>query len=82
MEAKILDLGAINGQISVQIVRKNIKNIHLKVFRSLEVVLSVPMNITTEWIDSFLEGHVEWIDGQCDAAGNDLGRAGAIARSQ
>lgn len=64
MEAKILDLGAINGQISVQIVRKNIKNIHLKVFRSLEVVLSVPMNITTEWIDSFLEGHVEWIDGQ------------------
>ena len=64
METKILDLGAINGQVSVQIVRKNIKNIHLKVFRSLEVVLSVPMNVTTEWIDSFLEGHVEWIDGQ------------------
>lgn len=51
MEAKILDLGAINGLVSVQIVRKNIKNIHLKVFRSLEVVLSVPMNVTTEWID-------------------------------
>ena len=64
MEAKILDLGAINGLVSVQIVRKNIKNIHLKVFRSLEVVLSVPMNVTTEWIDSFLDGHIEWIDCQ------------------
>lgn len=64
MEAIILDLGAINGLVSVQIVRKNIKNIHLKVFRSLEVVLSVPMNVTTEWIDSFLDGHIEWIDCQ------------------
>lgn len=61
MEAKILDLGVINGQVSVQIVRKNIKNIHLKVFRSLEVILSVPMNVATEWIDSFLDSHVEWI---------------------
>lgn len=64
MEAKILDLGAINGQVSVQIVRKNIKNIHLKIFRSLEIILSVPMNVTTELIDSFLDGHVEWIDRQ------------------
>lgn len=64
MEAKILDLGAINGLVSVQIVRKNIKNIHLKVFRTLEVILSVPMNVTTEWIDSFLDGHIEWIDCQ------------------
>ncbi len=64
MEAKILDLGAINGLVSVQIVRKNIKNVHLKVFRTLEVVLSVPMNVTTEWIDSFLDGHIEWIDCQ------------------
>ena len=64
METKILDLGAINGQISVQIIRKNIKNVHLKVFRSLEVVLSVPMAVPSDWIDSFLENHVEWIDDQ------------------
>ena len=64
METKILDLGAINGQVSVQIIRKNIKNIHLKVFRSLEVVLSVPMTVQSDWIDSFLKNHVEWIDDQ------------------
>ena len=64
METKILDLGAINGQISVQIIRKNIKNVHLKVFRSLEVVLSVPMTVPSDWIDSFLKNHVEWIDDQ------------------
>lgn len=64
METKILDLGAINGQVSVQIIRKNIKNIHLKVFRSLEVVLSVPMTVPSDWIDSFLKNHVEWIDDQ------------------
>ena len=64
METKILDLGAINGQVSVQIIRKSIKNVHLKVFRSLEVVLSVPMPVPSDWIDSFLENHVEWIDDQ------------------
>ena len=45
METIILDLGAINGQVSVQIIRKNIKNVHLKVFRNLDVVLSVPMTV-------------------------------------
>lgn len=64
METKILDLGAINGQVSVQIIRKKIKNVHLKVFRSLEVVLSVPMAVPSDWIDSFLENHVEWINDQ------------------
>lgn len=64
METKILDLGAINGQVSVQIIRKNIKNVHLKVFRSLEVVLSVPIAVPSDWIDSFLENHVEWINDQ------------------
>ena len=64
METKILDLGAINGQVSVQIKRKNIKNVHLKVFRTLEVVLSVPMTVPPDWIDSFLDNHVGWIDDQ------------------
>ena len=64
METKILDLGAINGQVSVQIIRKKIKNVHLKVFRSLEVVLSVPSTVPNDWIDSFLENHVDWIDNQ------------------
>ena len=62
METIILDLGAINGQVSVQIIRKNIKNVHLKVFRNLDVVLSVPMTVPFDWIDSFLNNHIEWID--------------------
>lgn len=64
METKILNLGAINGQVSVQIIRKRIRNVHLKVFRSLEVVLSVPIAVPNDWIDSFLDGHIEWIDSQ------------------
>ena len=64
METKILDLGAINGQVSVQIIRKKIKNVHLKVFRSLEVVLSVPSTVPNDWIDFFLNDHIEWIDSQ------------------
>ena len=59
-----LDLGAINGQIKVQIVRKDIKNVHLKVFRSLAVVLSVPQSVPDEWIKTFLLGHIAWIDAQ------------------
>ena len=64
METIILNLGAINGQVSVQIIRKNIKNVHLKVFRNLDVVLSVPMTVPSDWIDSFLNNHMEWIDDQ------------------
>ena len=64
METIILNLGAINGQVSVQIIRKNIKNVHLKVFRNLDVVLSVPMTVHSDWMDSFLNNHIEWIDDQ------------------
>lgn len=64
METITLNLGAINGQATVQIIRKNIKNVHLKVFRTFEVVLSVPMNVPNDWIVSFLDNHIEWIDGQ------------------
>ena len=64
METITLNLGAINGQATVQIIRKKIKNVHLKVFRTFEVVLSVPMNVPNDWIVSFLDSHIEWIDGQ------------------
>ncbi len=64
METKKLNLGKINGQVSVRVIRKKIKNVHLKVFRSLEVVLSVPMDVPNDWIDTFLQNHIEWIDKQ------------------
>ena len=59
-----LDLGPINGIVKVKILRKRIKNVHLKVFRSLEVVLSVPEAVPDEWIQSFLSERQKWIDDQ------------------
>ena len=64
MDIKVLNLGAISGNICVQIVRKNIKNVHLKVFRDLRAVVSVPMNVSDEWVDSFLQNHIKWIEEQ------------------
>lgn len=64
MEYITLELGQINGKVDVKIVRKNIKNVHLKVFRSLEVVLSVPMQVPQDWIENFLIKRIKWIDEQ------------------
>ena len=64
MEYITLELSQINGMIDVKIVRKNIKNVHLKVFRSLEVILSVPMQVPQEWIENFLSKRIIWIDEQ------------------
>lgn len=57
-------LGLINGTIRIKIFRKKIKNVHLKVFRSLEVSLSVPEQVSDEWINSFLLSRKEWINNQ------------------
>ena len=57
-------LGPINGSVKIQLLRKKIKNVHLKVFRSLDVILSVPEQVSDEWIDSFLLSRKEWIDNQ------------------
>lgn len=64
MEYITLELSQINGTVDVKIVRKNIKNVHLKVFRSLEVVLSVPTRVPQEWIENFLSKRIKWIDEQ------------------
>lgn len=63
-EAVIIHLGPINGPVFVTIKRKKIKNIHLKVFRTLEVVLSVPEQVPKEWIVNFLQEKTGWIDEQ------------------
>lgn len=64
METKTIDLGAINGKVTVKVIRKEMKNIHLKVYHTLEVILSVPTNVPDEWIDKFLQDHIKWIDQQ------------------
>lgn len=64
MEAFEINLGRINGVIKVRVHRKDIKNVHLKVYRSLDVVLSAPNKISDEWVKQFLDSHKTWIDKQ------------------
>ena len=64
MDIVELYLGPINGSVQVKLLRKKIKNVHLKVFRSLDVVLSVPEYVSNEWINSFLSSRRKWIDNQ------------------
>ena len=64
MENIIIDLGPINGNVTVSVIRKNIKNVHLKVFRDLSIVISVPNQVPDEWINEFLQSRTKWIDTQ------------------
>lgn len=64
MDIYKLDLGINNGIVNVNITRKPIKNVHLKVFRDLSVNLSVPKAVPNEWIDKFLKNRTTWIDKQ------------------
>jgi len=64
MKDKKLNLGIKNGIVNIEIVRKPIKNIHLKVYRDFSVSLSVPQAVPDEWIDNFLKERVTWIDKQ------------------
>ena len=48
--------------IKVDIIRKNIKNIHLVVYRSSgRVRVSMPKNISTKKVQEFISKRVEWI---------------------
>ena len=64
MDTFDLYLGPINGSVTVKVLRKKIKNVHLKVFRSFDVILSVPEQVPNEWIDRFLLSRQKWIDDQ------------------
>lgn len=54
------------GKYKVGIIRKNIKNVHLKVHRDLSVVISVPVVADYEWIVAFIQDKKEWIEKQLD----------------
>ncbi|MCL2260482.1 MAG: M48 family metallopeptidase [Fibromonadales bacterium] len=64
MNTYTLDLGAINGKVCVAIQPKKIKNVHLKVYRTLNVSLNLPHKVPSEWIVNFLEKRKSWIDKQ------------------
>ena len=54
------------GKYRVEVLRKNIKNVHLKVHRDLTVVVSVPIIADNNWIYSFIQEKKEWIEKQLD----------------
>ncbi len=54
------------GTFAVEIIRKNIKNVHLKVYRDLKIAVSVPVNADFSWVDNFVKDRKEWIGNQLD----------------
>jgi predicted metal-dependent hydrolase len=59
-----LNIGMPFNIITVEVIQKPIKNVHLKVFRDLKVVLSVPIDVPQEWVEHFLLQKVDWISKQ------------------
>lgn len=59
-----LDLGVHNGTVKIDVIRKQIKNVHLKVFRDMTIKLSVPDAVPDEWIEDFIREKAFWIDKQ------------------
>lgn len=64
MDKYELDLGVHNGTVEIDIIRKHIKNVHLKVFRDMTVKLSIPDAVPDEWIENFIKEKAFWIDKQ------------------
>ena len=64
MNNYLIELAAPFNKTTVYIERKKIKNIHLKVFRDLKVTLSVPAEVTDEWIADFINSKSSWIEKQ------------------
>lgn len=62
----VLDLGTAYGKTEIKINRKNIKNVHLKVYRDLSVVISAPINVPDDWLINFLENRKDWIAKQLE----------------
>ena len=56
----------IRGSLPVEITFKDIKSLRLKVFPNAEIKLSVPLNTPKDFISSFLEQKLVWINKQLD----------------
>lgn len=53
-------------EIHVKIVRKKIKNVHLKVYRDLTATLSVPYSTSDSWAEAFVLSKSSWLDKQIE----------------
>lgn len=54
------------GEFFVEIVRKKIKNVHLKVNRELKIFISVPIYADAIWVENFVKDKKDWIEKQLD----------------
>lgn len=63
-ETIVVDLGTANGQVTVNIVRKNISHLYLRVNRDMKITLSAPIRAPKSWIKRFIDEHLDWIDNQ------------------
>ncbi len=61
MENYTLEVDTQHGTVTVNIFRKAIKNIHLKVFSDLQVNLSVPKSVEDSYITEVLQSKKTWI---------------------
>ncbi len=61
MDKYCLNIDSIHGDVTVNITRKTIKNIHLKVCDNLQVNLSIPNNVDDTLIEKILLSKKIWI---------------------
>ncbi len=64
MKSYHLEIDSIHGTVAVNILRKSIKNIHLKVLSDLSVNISVPLSVENIYIENLLQSKREWIGKQ------------------
>ena len=56
-----------NEEIEIDISRKKMKNARLKVFPNGEVAISVPYNVSLEWINQYLKDKSGWVKEKLDS---------------
>lgn len=59
-----LDLGAINGEVSVTVIKKNVKNVSLKVYRDFTIKVTAPEIVPDDWLENFIVSKSDWINKQ------------------
>ena len=53
-----------NRKTKVKIIKKDIKNVYLKVYSNFNINLTVPLNTEENWIKNYLTKKSKWIDKQ------------------
>ena len=59
-----LYLGAINGEVSVTVLKKNVKNVSLKVYRDFTIKVTAPEIVPDDWLENFIVSKSGWINKQ------------------